>query len=124
MMDSDAHKILRAARMIDISVASMPVGRAANEAQRYYNQRNPDKPPAEIENDRHFLERITVEYLQYTCSRRKTISDFLLNIDDSDTRRQAQAIIKGRQLADIARKYPLLALEAKRQAIQEDKKYS
>ena len=77
MMDSDVHKILRAARMIDISVASMPVGRAANEAQRYYNQCNPDKPPAEIENDRHFLERITVEYLQYTCSRRKTISDFL-----------------------------------------------
>lgn len=124
MMNSDNYKILRDAKRIDISVISMPLGRAVDEAQRYYNQHNPHKPPAETEMDHRFLERITVDYLQYTCFRRKTISDFLLNIDDNNIRRQAQAIIKGRQLADIARKYPPLASEAQRQAIQEDKKKS
>lgn len=114
--------ILGAARLVDVSVAEMPLRRAIARAQRHYNQRNPEKRPADLVSDPHFLERITVNYLRHVCSHYDATRDFLRGIADPATRNQAGAIIKGRQLADIARKYPVLADEARRQAEWEDSK--
>lgn len=115
-------EILGAARLVDVSVAEIPLQRAIARAQRHYNQRNPDKRPADLVSDPNFLERITVNYLRHVCSHYDACRDFLRGIADPATRTQAGAIIKGRQLADIARKYPVLADEARRQAQYEDSK--
>lgn len=116
--------VLGAAQLVDVAVATMPLPRAIAAAQRHYNRRASDKRPADLSSAPHFLERITVNYLRHVCSNYDAHRDFLRSITDADTRRQAGAIIKGRQLAEIARKYPQLAAEARRQAQWEDSKPS
>lgn len=115
-------QIIAAAREIDVSVAEMPLGRAVSLARRHYNQRNPDKPPAELNSNDDFLARITVNFLRHVCSHYDSARNFLRGIADDETRRQAGAIIKGRQLADVARKYPELAEAARAQSRREDTK--
>lgn len=115
-------ELLAAARRIDVSVSRMPLGRAVAQAKRHYNKRNPDKRPAELDSSNQFLARITVNYLRHVCSQYDSARDFLRGITDERTRREAGAIIKGRQLADIARKYPELAAAARQQAQYEDGK--
>lgn len=114
-------QILGAARLVDVSVKTMPLPRAIAAAQRHYNQRG-DNKTATNESDQHFLERITVNYLRHVCSHYDDHRDFLRTITDKTTRNAAGAIIKGRQLAEIAHHYPALAEEAKRQAAWEDNK--
>lgn len=115
-------EILAAAREIDVSVAEMPLGRAVAQARKHYNQRNPHKPPAELDSSDDFLARITVNFLRHVCSHYDAARSFLRSIADEETRQQAGAIIKGRQLADVARKYPELADAAREQSLSEDRK--
>lgn len=115
-------ELLEAAHYIDVSVKEMPLGRAISQAQKHYNHRNPDGRRAELNSSNEFLARITVNYLRHVCSHYDSARNFLRTITDEDTRREAGAIIKGRQLADVARKYPALKDEARRQAAWEDSK--
>lgn len=122
MTSHTRQQIIAAAREIDVSVAEMPLGRAVSQARRHYNQRNPDKPPAELNSSDEFLARITVNFLRHVCSHYDSVRSFLRGITDDETRRQAGAIIKGRQLADVARKYPELEEAARAQSVREDRK--
>lgn len=117
-----ADQVLLAAKVVDVSVANLPLSRAIASAQKHFNRRNTNGRPATLDSDPHFLERITVNYLRHVCSNYDAHRDFLQRIDDPKVRARAGAIIKGRQLAEIARCYPELAAEARRQARREDNK--
>ncbi|MCG7467159.1 hypothetical protein MHY13_03300 [Corynebacterium sp. ACRPE] len=115
-------ELMKAAQRIDVSVKEMPLGRAIAQAQKHYNHRNPDGKHADLNSSNEFLARITVNYLRHICSHYDSARDFLRSITDERTRRDAGAIIKIRLLADVARKYPPLEHEARRQAAWEEQK--
>lgn len=116
--------LVRAAKhlRIQIPVLSLPV--LVRHACAHYNQLNPGKRPADprsVRADPLFMERICVNYLRHALSEYDANRDALRRLtSDPGTAQQVGAIIKGRTLAAIAETYPMLAGEARRQAVRTD----
>jgi hypothetical protein len=114
--------LLAAARIVDVSVPTMPVLRLIRLSVAHYNTRNPDKRAADYTSDERFVARICVNYLRHACSSYDAHRDFISDTASPEDRAAVGAVIKGRVLRAIAETYPMLAEEAHRQALDEDAK--
>ena len=99
-------------------VGSAPLSEVRGEAIAHYNHRQLDRywedahEPASTQSDPLFLERIMVNYLRHAVSDYDDILDGLIaRVGKAD----AYRVVRERVLGEIAKAYPRLAQETKRQ---------
>lgn len=114
--------LVDAAWAVPVEVPRKPLAWVLRKAIAHYNQRNPDKQPATTDSDARFLQRICVNWLRHIGSNYDAHRNAIRKLSNPSDRDAVGSIIKGRVLKEIAVAYPVLADEARRQALYEDRK--
>lgn len=114
--------LVDAAWAVPVEVPRKPLAWVLRKAIAHYNMLYPDKQPASVSSDARFLQRICVNWLRHVGSNYDAHRNAIRKLSNSRDRDAVGAIIKGRVLKEIAVAYPVLADEARRQALYEDRK--
>lgn len=116
--------LVRTAHRLRIQVPTMSTTQLIRRSCEHYNDRNPDKRPADPESastDPAFVARICVNYLRHALSDYDANRDAIRRLTQEPAARdEVGAIIKARTLVAIAETYPQLRAEARRQAVRTD----
>lgn len=114
--------LIRKAKRVPIDVPRLPLSTLIQRACAHYNQLHPLKRPADpeaVSTNPQFVARICVNYLRHQATRYDSNRDF---VRTSTVHAEVGLILKARTLVEIARVYPQLAAEARRQAQRTDQR--